>query len=126
NHPPLDVELADFRLVVDKSPEILQDLDEKIAQARETLDYLLQARKQAESHLADANCLLHPIRRLPNEIISEIFFHCVPNWHTRLSFSSEFTLDPRTAPWTLTTVTRRWRDIALSLPQLWTYIRFDL
>ncbi len=87
NHPPLDVELADFRLVVDKSPEILQDLDEKIAQARETLDYLLQARKQAESHLADANCLLHPIRRLPNEIISEIFFHCVPNWHTRLSFS---------------------------------------
>ncbi|KAF9016220.1 hypothetical protein BDZ89DRAFT_1166366, partial [Hymenopellis radicata] len=76
NHPPLDVELADFRLVVDKSPEILQDLDEKIAQARETLDHLIQARTQAELHLADAKSLLHPIRRLPNEIISEIFFHC--------------------------------------------------
>ncbi len=44
NHVPLNFELKDFRLVVEKSPEILQDLDQKIAQTKEMLDELVTAR----------------------------------------------------------------------------------
>ncbi|KAF9038997.1 hypothetical protein BDZ89DRAFT_1061140 [Hymenopellis radicata] len=77
NHPPLEAELADFRLVVEKSPGIIHDLDQKIVQAKELMDLLVRARAQAESHLADAKSLLHPMRSLPNELVAEIFSHCI-------------------------------------------------
>ncbi|KAF9029367.1 hypothetical protein BDZ89DRAFT_950595, partial [Hymenopellis radicata] len=121
--PPLDVELADFRLVAENAPEILQDLDEKIVLAKEMLDNLVRARSQAESHLADAKSLIHPMRSLPYEVVAEIFSHCVPTW--TMNNASTHSLDPRLAPWTLTRVCFRWRHIALSLPNLWTYIGLD-
>ncbi|KAF8992391.1 hypothetical protein BDZ89DRAFT_1030747 [Hymenopellis radicata] len=123
NHPPLDVELADFRLVLDKSPEILQDLDAKIAQATETLNHLKEARMAAESHLEDAKALIHPIRSIPNEVLAEIFMHSIPSWETGGVVVDS--LNPNTPPWTLTHVCRRWRELAISLPQIWAYIYLD-
>ncbi|KAF9023255.1 hypothetical protein BDZ89DRAFT_955851, partial [Hymenopellis radicata] len=122
NHPPLEAELADFRLVVEKSPDIIHDLDQKIVQAKELMDLLVRARAQAESHLADAKSLLHPMRSLPNELVAEIFSHCVRTWeiaHWRAQLNS---LGPSSAPWTLASVCRRWRHLALASPHLWTYI----
>ncbi|KAF8879172.1 hypothetical protein CPB85DRAFT_1207272, partial [Mucidula mucida] len=102
----------------------LQDLDEKIVLAKETLDNLVWARSQAESHVADAKSLIHPMRSLPYDVLSEIFSHCVPSW--AMNERSATSLDLRTAPWTLTRVCFRWRHIALSSPNLWTYIGLDL
>ncbi|KAF9029332.1 hypothetical protein BDZ89DRAFT_933125, partial [Hymenopellis radicata] len=117
NHAPLDAELGDFRLILEKSPEILQDLDQKIAQVKETLDYLVTTRHQAEEHMNDAKSLLHPIRSLPTELMSEIFSHCVPRGYVDEGCLDS--LDPRLAPWTLSHVCYRWRSLALSSPQLW-------
>ncbi|KAF9040188.1 hypothetical protein BDZ89DRAFT_1060600 [Hymenopellis radicata] len=95
--PIKDEELADFRLIVDKSPDIIDGLDEKILQAKVSLEHLLQTRNRAEADLTDARSLLHPMRALPNTLMTTIFSYCVPTWDTALLEGEVTSLDPALA-----------------------------
>ncbi|KAF8879178.1 hypothetical protein CPB85DRAFT_1205762, partial [Mucidula mucida] len=94
----------------------LQDLDAKIAQAKELLDNLISAREQAQSHLKEAKSPLHPMRSIPSELLLEIFSHCIPRVE---SPSDTDALHPRQAPWLLTRVCHRWRELVINSPRLW-------
>ncbi|KAG2738844.1 hypothetical protein P692DRAFT_20757495, partial [Suillus brevipes Sb2] len=48
-----------------------------------------------------------PVHRLPTEILSEIFLLCFPQDQ------------PGLAPLLLSTVCRRWREVAVGFPKLW-------
>ncbi|KAF8901104.1 hypothetical protein CPB85DRAFT_1324364 [Mucidula mucida] len=98
NYPPCEAELTDFR----------NDIDQRIDSVKE----------QAESHLADAKSLIHPIRSLPNEILHEIFTYCVPTRDTYFIPVTVDSLDPRFAP-------HSWRELVISSPLLWTYFQFN-
>ncbi|KAF8906431.1 hypothetical protein CPB85DRAFT_1563413 [Mucidula mucida] len=126
NEPIKDEELVAFRLIVDKSPDIIDGLNERIDQVEELLEVLLQTRIRAKADLADARSLIHPMRALPNTLMTTIFSYCVPTWATALSEGEVTSLDPALAPWTLSFVCRRWRDIVLSSPELWTYLELDI
>jgi len=68
----------------------------------------------SNTHIA----LVAPIRRLPPEILSEIFIHCMsPNSFDCKLYDSR-NLDK--APLLLGQVCSRWRSISLSTPRLWT------
>jgi hypothetical protein len=56
--------------------------------------------------------------RLPTEVISQIFVHCLPKHH-HLWPSSKL------APMLLTRICRRWREVAVGLPTLWCRLRLD-
>ncbi|KAF8874600.1 hypothetical protein BD779DRAFT_1565958 [Infundibulicybe gibba] len=64
-----------------------------------------------------AEALADPISDLPPEISGEIFLRCIPpsRWG---SFSAH------DAPWLLTKVCHSWREVALSMPLLWTGLPF--
>ncbi|TFK30994.1 hypothetical protein BDQ12DRAFT_571226, partial [Crucibulum laeve] len=64
-------------------------------------------RKSVESHRA----LISPARRLPGDIIQEIFLRCLPS-------KSNAVISSREAPIKLTQICSAWRDIAVSLPPL--------
>ncbi|KAF9012946.1 hypothetical protein BDZ89DRAFT_963349, partial [Hymenopellis radicata] len=117
NYPPLDVELSAFRKVAQDTRSALEDLDLKIVQTRELLEHLLSARQQAQSRLEDAKSILHPMRSIPNELLAEIFGHCTLKGYDDEAADS---LDPQAAPWLLTRISCRWRELAVNLPQLWT------
>ncbi|KAJ7171987.1 hypothetical protein C8R46DRAFT_991904 [Mycena filopes] len=55
-----------------------------------------------------------PPSPLPPELVAEIFLHCIE--------FEPVTPDVDTAPLVLTRVCRRWRAIALSTPELWSYL----
>ncbi|KAG1860427.1 hypothetical protein C8R48DRAFT_712704 [Suillus tomentosus] len=60
-----------------------------------------------------------PIGRLPTEILAEIFLYCIPedaNWAPA----------PDLAPMQLTAVCRRWREIAVNMPNLWRRLRLEI
>ncbi|KAF9012181.1 hypothetical protein BDZ89DRAFT_931506, partial [Hymenopellis radicata] len=116
NHPPLDVELSAFRKVAEDTRATLEDLDLKIVQARELLENLLSARQQAQSRFEDAKSILHPMRSIPSELLTEIFRYCI---QTTYRVEDLDALDPRGAPWLLTRVCHRWRDLAIGSSQLW-------
>ncbi|KAK0472544.1 hypothetical protein IW261DRAFT_811279 [Armillaria novae-zelandiae] len=120
NDPLLEVEKNDLRELVDESHSSAAALDKQIIEARQALESLIQKRQTAQSEVEDAKKLLHPIRSIPDDVLSEIFQHCVAK-----GFESPDSLDIRDCPWTLSYVSRRWRDISLSRPRLWTTLTVD-
>ncbi|KAJ7171293.1 hypothetical protein C8R46DRAFT_183872 [Mycena filopes] len=77
---------------------LIQDL---VAQRDKTLTYI-------EAHKA----LLSPARRLPPEILQEIFLAALPTHRSAVMSASE-------APLVLTRICRGWRSLALATPELW-------
>ncbi|KII88525.1 hypothetical protein PLICRDRAFT_110496, partial [Plicaturopsis crispa FD-325 SS-3] len=90
------------REIVDRRREDLARIDEQI-------DDLRQRRERLVESLDDHAALLAPIRRLPPEILSEIFFHVMPTM---------LTVDSRMAP-VLGQVCAYWRHVFFSSPKLW-------
>ncbi|KAK0454249.1 uncharacterized protein EV420DRAFT_606661 [Desarmillaria tabescens] len=127
NDPLLEAEKIALRSLVDGAPFTLANLDQQIIEARQTLDSLIQKRQFAECDFDDAETLLHPMRSMPQDVLREIFSHCAPDWE-EITFRSDEgydSLDPRLAPWTISHVSRTWRDVSLSTPHLWTCIKLD-
>ncbi|PPR08057.1 hypothetical protein CVT24_010857 [Panaeolus cyanescens] len=56
-----------------------------------------------------------PIRRLPNEVLAEIFRHTLPAHRNPRTHPSD-------SPILLTLVCRKWREISLSMPYMWSKI----
>lgn len=128
NGPPLDAEKPALLAAITDGPARLADLEKMIAEAQQVLGGLLRERELVKLQLADAKTLLHPIRSLSDEVFHEIFSWCVYDWgdlRASSGYLSAESLDPQRPPWTLTRVSHRWRDVALSSPRLWSTVIFD-
>ncbi|KAG1849905.1 hypothetical protein DFJ58DRAFT_729370 [Suillus subalutaceus] len=62
--------------------------------------------------------LVSALWRLPAEVLSQIFAHCLPNRH-RLSPTS------KAVPMVLTRICRRWREVAVDMSSLWQGLNVD-
>ncbi|KAF9020679.1 hypothetical protein BDZ89DRAFT_958114, partial [Hymenopellis radicata] len=130
NTPPLDSEAAILLQIVQKSPADIESLQLQIINAQETLSALMGLQETASRRMADAKSILHPMRSLPEDILIEIFLFCTPivnhhevQWSTH---GDKFdSLYPLNHPWNVSHVSHRWREIALSLPRLWSVIYLD-
>ncbi|KAJ7721417.1 hypothetical protein B0H14DRAFT_3007699 [Mycena olivaceomarginata] len=72
--------------------------------------------QEQEENLENHWAISSPVRRVPAEILCEIFFLTLP-WTRRVG-----NLDVEQAPWRLGLVCRQWRTTALGLPRLWSSI----
>ncbi|KAG6373837.1 hypothetical protein JVT61DRAFT_5986 [Boletus reticuloceps] len=62
----------------------------------------------------------NPTSKLPNETLQDIFIHCARDYYNKESESWHSLVPPE---WiNVSYVCRRWRDVALSCPTLWTYL----
>ncbi|KAJ7723631.1 hypothetical protein DFH07DRAFT_277494 [Mycena maculata] len=86
-----------------------------VHQARE-IGYLLTADAAGLSELEELRSVLSPMRRIPSEILGEIFIHCRDN----SAESAEYSItDPREAPILLGHISSRWRIVSHHTPGLW-------
>ncbi|KAF9020663.1 hypothetical protein BDZ89DRAFT_1072074 [Hymenopellis radicata] len=128
---PLDFELLSVNTPPhesDKSSEEIQFLQSQLIKAQETLSALIAVTSRKN---AAAKIILHPMRSLPQDILVEIFLSCAPTvdhrngeWH-KLHGARLDSLSPLSHPWNISHVSRRWRDITLSLPRLWSVMYLD-
>ncbi|KAF8137256.1 hypothetical protein EV363DRAFT_1580935 [Boletus edulis] len=77
----------------------------------------IQAKLEQDSAHVRGSLLAHqaltsPARRIPPEVLGEVFYHC-------LSKTPYITPRDVESPMMLTRVCRHWRDVALSTPHLW-------
>ncbi|KAJ7275110.1 hypothetical protein C8J57DRAFT_1714809 [Mycena rebaudengoi] len=91
----------------------LGELASSAALQRKIPDDLERSRADTQRQL---NTILDPIARLPFEISSNIFLHCLPE---------VCRLNARTAPILFLNVCATWAEIALSTPALWATIHVD-
>ncbi|KAF8906418.1 hypothetical protein CPB85DRAFT_877445 [Mucidula mucida] len=77
NDPPLDAELNAFQLFRVQSTAILSEVMEEFTKAPHQVDHLIRLQKGVKTCVRDIAAVVHPIRRVPTEILHEIFLRCI-------------------------------------------------
>ncbi|KAJ7596085.1 hypothetical protein C8J56DRAFT_924008 [Mycena floridula] len=101
----------------------LRELDDRIAAVRKDLELLEEERAAKDKDLQRYKSVIHPIRRIPTEILSEIFLTFADEEVGEFNLASS--LDPRSMNWIFSLVSSYWRSVAVSLPQLWSTVRIS-
>lgn len=114
NDPPLDTMLGPLK---SSARHVTSALDETLAEIRRVSDVLKileDKRQQLEEIDSEYKSALAPIRRVPPEIIMEIFYA----YTGEDGFYDVF--DVNDGSWVLSRVCRRWRHVSISLcPSIW-------
>ncbi|KAJ6461746.1 hypothetical protein C8R45DRAFT_1108501 [Mycena sanguinolenta] len=117
NEPPLDAELSVIRSILEQISARLATLDAEISRIKDYLRDLEEKRTALSKYHSQNTGILSPPRRMPPEILGEIFSWTTPS--IRDVFSTE------DCPWVLTHVCSTGRAVALSQPSLWSLIVID-
>ncbi|KAF7357956.1 hypothetical protein MVEN_00842200 [Mycena venus] len=112
NYCPRDDELPQIHALLIEPSQRLKNLDDEIAVMRKALDKLSEERDALSAYVEGHRALMAPIRRLPLDILEEIFVACLPS-HRNCVMSAE------EAPVILGRICSSWRAISLATPRLW-------
>ncbi|KAF7346505.1 hypothetical protein MSAN_01878600 [Mycena sanguinolenta] len=112
NYVPSHSEILEIRaLLVDPTEEVAR-VDAQIEEMELVLTQLKAKRAVLQQSIDAHKALISPMRLIPQDILLEIFFACLPSEHNAL-------IDPTEAPLLLGRICRHWRSVAYSAPMLW-------
>ncbi|KAJ7704793.1 hypothetical protein B0H17DRAFT_864942, partial [Mycena rosella] len=112
NYCPRDDEIAEIQTLLLEPTLRLQHLDAEIADLQKAIDKLTTERAGLDAYVDAHKALISPIRRLPLDIMEEIFVTCLPTDRNCAMSAVE-------APILLGRICSAWRAISLSTPRLW-------
>ncbi|KAF7376132.1 hypothetical protein MSAN_00028100 [Mycena sanguinolenta] len=112
NTVPSDEDLQRIHDLLKEPRKEAAALSVEIERLRALIHQLIQKRDDLEGFIHAHEALTSPARRLPADIIAEIFTACMPSNRNAIMSTAE-------APLLLCRVCRAWRDVALSTPRLW-------
>ncbi|RXW20446.1 hypothetical protein EST38_g5400 [Candolleomyces aberdarensis] len=116
---PSNIQVNQIRAFLEAPLNELGALNREVAIAQRVLDALLAKQRKLSGQIEAHQALIHPMRRLPKELLQEVFLHCLPSEHLPVMSASE-------APILLTRICRPWRNLALSTPALWSSIHIPI
>ncbi|KAJ7467779.1 hypothetical protein B0H11DRAFT_1664285, partial [Mycena galericulata] len=117
NEPP-EVSFVPFiHSVVSRTGARLASLDDEISSLRAQLELLEKERASLFSYHMQNKGIVSPLRRMPPEVLGEIFSWTLPSPVETWSCSR---FDE--SPWVLTHICSRWRAISIALPSLWSQV----
>ncbi|KAK0443249.1 hypothetical protein EV421DRAFT_539645 [Armillaria borealis] len=128
NLPPSETKEAFFRETRRTGTPRLAELEMRIADTQAKLDALLQERDSLVWNLQRCTDVLNPVRRLPSDVLCEIFAHNTTGDENSYSIHSySRTNFPRRkysipCQWRLGMVCMNWRHAVLNCPRLWSVI----
>ncbi|KAK7048061.1 hypothetical protein R3P38DRAFT_3307022 [Favolaschia claudopus] len=115
NYVPSDAEIPEIRSSLVGPEAELVRLEAEIELTENVLKQLKARRTSLKEPIDAHKALISPVRRLPEDILEEIFSSCLPSNHNALMDSAE-------APLLLGRICRVWRRVAYSTPRLWSSI----
>ncbi|KAF7297567.1 F-box domain-containing protein [Mycena kentingensis (nom. inval.)] len=115
NYAPTEAEVVDITAILDRKNAHLCTLDTQIAALQQTMDKILAQRRVLAEDIQAHRALLSPIKRVPVDVLREIFIACMSTKRDCLMSASE-------APVLLTRVCSSRSQIAISTPQLWSNV----
>lgn len=120
SRPPTTAEASATLESVNQIRGDLTVLETEISRLKNHLSLLVDIQGLMENQVNAQLSILSPFRRLPDEVLSEIFQHCLPP-NDAITPVSCFH-----APFLVQGVCRRWRDVTRMTPTLWTSISLQL
>ncbi|KAF7312658.1 F-box domain-containing protein [Mycena indigotica] len=115
NEAPTEALTKDVQRCIGDAFQEIFCLDVERAQLQSTIQRLETRQIVLYNFIDMHKPVIAPVRRLPSEVLCEIFFHYVVS--TGKYQQTNFT--------PFTSVCRRWRDIASTYPRLWRTLRVD-
>ncbi|KAK7001478.1 hypothetical protein R3P38DRAFT_1796538 [Favolaschia claudopus] len=112
NYIPTDTEIAQIGAH-------LVPYEMEVVQLEAQIQALSVQRDRLKSYIGSHKALISQPRRLPQDIVEEIFLDCLPTAHNAV-------MDAREAPLLLGRICSRWRLIALALPKLWASLHISV
>ncbi|KAK6977583.1 hypothetical protein R3P38DRAFT_3123693 [Favolaschia claudopus] len=107
NYIPTDAEIKQIR------GNILPDCEVELARLNSLIQDLTAQRDRVQDYLASHEALISQARRLPQDVLGEIFLACLPT-------GGNAVMSVREAPLLLGHVCRAWRSLSFSQRRLWT------
>ncbi|KAJ7466937.1 hypothetical protein FB451DRAFT_1259586 [Mycena latifolia] len=112
NYCPKDEEIPEIRALLIEPTLRLKRLTDEIADMQKAIDKLREEWNSLGVYVEAHKALISPVRRLPLDIIQEIFVACIPPQRNCV-------MSAREAPVLLGRICSAWRAISLSTPRLW-------
>ncbi|RDB16881.1 hypothetical protein Hypma_002522 [Hypsizygus marmoreus] len=106
---------ATARLLIANSQKLIMSVDSEIAQLQAMMDDLHGQRDRHVAHTQQYRTAIAPHRKLPVDLLEEIFISCAEN-------PVHVPPEPTQFPWTVIQVCSKWRSVAHALPGLWSHI----
>ncbi|KAF7335989.1 F-box domain-containing protein [Mycena sanguinolenta] len=102
---------------------VIARLREQQFEDSERLNQLTEEQVLLSNYRAANHAIFSPLRRMPLELLSEIFGWTLTSARSQLIDRPEFI--EKESPWVLTHVCRTWRAVAVSTPALWSILILD-
>ncbi|KAJ7367325.1 hypothetical protein DFH08DRAFT_660258, partial [Mycena albidolilacea] len=115
NYIPSDPEIVEIRALLEGPANELAQVETQIEQMKIALSQLKELRASLKAPIDAHRALISPLRRIPQDVLLDIFSSCLPSGHNAL-------IDAAEAPLLLGRVCRHWRDVTYSTPMLWSSI----
>ncbi|KAK7032054.1 hypothetical protein VNI00_013423 [Paramarasmius palmivorus] len=133
---PTEAEITHARALIEKEDKLLKEYDKEVAWHREIVEKLEKDRKAVEERLEKRRASISGLRRLPVEVMDEIFSLACQTirvgeseqWDTRNLYPFDIRYDEpiRAIAHNLSLTCASWRRIVTSRPRLWSTISFDI
>ena len=118
---PSPSEVDQIQSVISGAESDLCQLETDMAGVQAEWSHLYHRSEEPRAKIIAHKALLSPVRRLPTELLSEIFIHCLPD--QRKMDGNHDSFQKKEAPLFLRFVCRRWRVVSLSTQKLWSFVR---
>ncbi|KAJ7654600.1 hypothetical protein DFH06DRAFT_1047337 [Mycena polygramma] len=122
NQPPEDSEIGFIRSAISETDAPLSRLDEEISRLRKALKALEEEHASLSNYRTQNAMILSPLRRMPSELLCEIFSWTIPLITDALDMGR---LDMGVSPWVLTRISSHWRRVSVTTPSLWSLVHVD-
>lgn len=124
NDFPSEFDTAQIKAELASLHQKLAASDEEVERLQRQLQTLKANRLATQGKIHSLKSILSPIKKVPREVMSTILECCLSRFEPE-TFRDEFRLGPGDAmksPLIISHVSRGWRDLALSLPNLWSNV----
>ncbi|RDB29232.1 hypothetical protein Hypma_014896 [Hypsizygus marmoreus] len=109
NYAPSELEIRQIHTLI-------REAETEQSRLQALLDGFLYQKAKIDEHIRTHRALLAGIRQLPTELLQKIFVYCLPS-------EGNTNVRAKEAPLLLGRVCRAWRQLSLSVPDLWSSLR---
>ncbi|PBK95124.1 hypothetical protein ARMGADRAFT_787147 [Armillaria gallica] len=125
-----DSQLQSLELEESVLQTLFHDLKAQMKFLSHEMGTLRQQRGLISEAIRESRRILSPVRRLPSEILYRIFLDTIdfPVHYTQSGFNNiHWNFHPtENSLWSITGVSKRWRDVALTSPKLWSFVNISI
>lgn len=123
NEQPLAAERTELSELLAQRMEECVELESRISDLRRELEASERRLEQKRREISDYKRILSPVRYVPSDILCHLFLYLQDPTEPNDIFPTS--LDSTDGPWVLSRVCKRWKDLTLSYPRLWSAIALN-